>query len=101
MNMKKIFLILLIMTLLICSSYAKDDVEINNVEFEIPEKYSGGKLNDDEFEPPSDKSEESPPPSEESPPPSLLRTHRVTFITMGSSKPLSEIVRLYNYLFAK
>ena len=94
MNMKKIFLILLIMTLLICSSYAKDDVEINNVEFEIPEKYSGGKLNDDEFEPPSDKSEESPPPS-------LLRTHRVTFITMGSSKPLSEIVRLYNYLFAK
>ena len=43
---------------------------------------------------PSDKSEESPPPS-------LLRTHRVTFITMGSSKPLSEIVRLYNYLFAK
>lgn len=49
MNMKKILLILLIATLLIGCVYATDNIKINDIEFKIPEKYSGGELNDNQY----------------------------------------------------
>ena len=50
MIMKKIFLFLVIFTLLAGCVYATQTVEINNVTFEIPSKYSGGEIDDDEYE---------------------------------------------------
>ena len=48
--MKRIFLILLLTSLLVGCVHAGEKIKINDVEFELPAKYSGGKSDNDSYE---------------------------------------------------
>ncbi len=49
--MKRIIITSTLILLVMCCAYASDStVEINGIDFEIPEKYLGGELNDNEYE---------------------------------------------------
>lgn len=49
--MKRIIITSTLILLVMCCAYASDStVEINRIDFEIPEKYLGGELNDNEYE---------------------------------------------------